>query len=119
MSRQPPLDMQRWIFWALALVLWLWRAEPTDRYVDSSYMGPTEAGTPEQPCKSISKCVYEFAQTGDTILLQPGNYNGSDNVGICSELVARSNCSATGLTISGFIRIPRKLCGRGTRVRVM
>lgn len=94
----------------MALVLCLWRAEPTDRYVDSSYTGATEAGTLDQPCKSISKCVYDFAQTGDTILLQPGNYNGGDNVGICSELVARSNnCSATGLTISGVHSDPTEV----------
>lgn len=96
------------------VVLWLLTlfrlCEPSSWYVDSSYSGATEAGTLSEPCKSISKCVYDFAQSGDKIMLQPGIYTGNDNVGICSELESRTkNCSATRLTISGIHHDPAEV----------
>ena len=78
--------------------------------MDSSYSEATENGTLKEPCKSISKCVYDFAKSGDSVYLLPGVYNGSDNVGICSEFIARTkNYSATRLTISGTSHDPAQV----------
>ena len=71
-------------------------------YVNSSYDG-TQAGTLEQPCKSISKCVYDYASDDDVIYLTPGIYSGVDNARICGSYLTRSkNCTASRLTLSGL-----------------
>ena len=72
-------------------------------YVNGTYEGQIQNGTLERPCKSISKCVHDFATNGDTIYILPGIYNGTDNTGICSAFVTRRrNCTASRLTLTGL-----------------
>ncbi len=74
-----------------------------DLYVDGSYEGGPGDGSQGQPCKSISTCVHKYASDDDIIYIAPGIYNGTDNTGICSSYITRTNnCTATRLTLTGL-----------------
>jgi len=72
-------------------------------YVDSSADASSQTGTEANPCLSISICM-KLAQSGDTVNVKPGNgYTGKLNEGVCSSPIGqRSNCTATGVTLSGL-----------------
>ena len=81
----------------------IYSVESAERYVDSGAGVSTEDGTSENPCLSISKCMYDVAHSGDTVKILPGIYTGIYNEGVCSLPAGQTkkNCTAINLSLVG------------------